>query len=138
MNEKKIIANQKIKNNIKEKIMNNTKNQKQYNFPSEEETEKMVKEMTRLGYRRVNQVLLPNADTEDKIKYELCQSIIRYARKNKLTEKQLGEKLRIDHIEIEYILFSHFNKLTLKRLISYVDSLGISPFEANHGQRATA
>src|SRR4051794_35491301 len=113
--------------------MKNT-NKKLNEFPSEEEIEQMVKEMTQPGYRRVNQVLLPNASTEDKIKYELCQSIIQYAIKKKLTEKQLGEKLRIDQIETEYVLFSHYDKLNLKRLIAYVDSLGISLFETNHGQ----
>ena len=112
-------------------------NKKINEFLSEEEIERMVKEMTRLGYRRVNQVLLPNASTEEKIKYELCQSIIQYTIKNKLTEEQLGEKLRINQVEAEYILFSHYDKLNLKRLIAYVDSLGISPFEANHGQQAT-
>lgn len=113
-------------------------NEKANKFPSEEEIERMVKEMTKPGYRRINQALLPNANTEDKIKYELCQGIIQYTIKNQLSEKQLGEKLRIDQVETEYILFSHYDKLNLKRLISYVDSLDISPFETNHGQRATA
>lgn len=98
-------------------------NKKISEFPSEEEIEKMVKEMTQPGYRRVNQMLLPNASTEDKIKYELCQRISRYVRVNNLTEKQLGKKLGIGQVETEYVLFSHYDKLNLKRLIAHNNSL---------------
>lgn len=118
-----------------------TKNKKQFSFPPEEEMEKVIKRMTQPGYRRINQGLLPNATTEEKIKYELCQNISRYARENNLTEKELGEKLGIDQVKTEYILFAHINKLILGELIAYVDNLHI-PLEIkiiqNGHQKATS
>ena len=98
---------------------------KEFSFPPEEEMEKVIKRMTQPGYRRINQGLLPNATTEEKIKYELCQNISRYARENNLTEKELGKKLGIDPVKTEYILFAHINKLILGELVAYVDNLHI-------------
>jgi hypothetical protein len=37
--------------------------------------EKVIKRFSDPHYRRVNQGLKPNATTEEKIKYELCQNI---------------------------------------------------------------
>ena len=88
--------------NIKKEL----NNKKEFTFPPEKEMEKVIKRMTQTGYRRINQGLLPNATTEEKIKYELCQNISRYARENGLTEKELGLKLGIDQIKVEYILFA--------------------------------
>src|SRR5438128_1773904 len=105
--------------NIKKEL----KNKKGFAFPPEEEMEKVIKRMTQPGYCRINQGLLPNATTEEKIKYELCQNISRYARENGLTEKELGQKLGIDQIKVEYILFAHLNKLILGELVAYVDNL---------------
>ena len=105
--------------------MKNKINQKQYGFPDEAEIERVIKRMTQPGYRRINQGLLPTATTEEKIKYELCQNISRYARENNLTEKELGKKLGIDQVKVEYILFAHLNKLILGELVAYVDNLHI-------------
>src|SRR5207247_1545263 len=96
---------------------------KQYGFPDEAEIERVIKRITQPGYRRINQGLLPNATTEEKIKYELCQNISRYARESNLTEKELGKKLGIDQVKVEYILFAHINKLILGELVAYVDNL---------------
>jgi len=98
---------------------------KQFAFPPEEEIKKVIKRMTQPGYRRINQGLKQNATTEEKLKYQLCQNISRYARENNLTEKELGKKLGIDQIKVEYILFAHLNKLILGELVAYADNLRI-------------
>lgn len=100
-------------------------NQKQYGFPEEAEIQKVIKRMNQPGYRRINQGLLPNATTEEKIKYELCQSISHYARGNNLSEKELSKRLGISQIKTEYILFGHVNKLILGELVAYADNLHI-------------
>ena len=98
---------------------------KQFAFPPQEEMEKVIKRFSDPHYRRVNQGLKPNATTEEKIKYELCQNISRNTRENDLAEKELGQKLGIDQVKVEYILFCHINKLSLKELATYVDKLNI-------------
>jgi hypothetical protein len=119
-------------------------NKKQFAFPPEEEIQKVIKRMTQPGYRRINKGLLPNATTEEKIKYDLCQNISRYARENNLTEKELGKKLGIDQVKTECILFCHIDKLILGELIAYVDNLHIpveirvAKISNQHGHEATS
>ena len=100
-------------------------NKKIYQFPNEAEIERVIKRVRRPVYRRINKGLKPDATTEEKIKYELCQNISRYARENNLTEKELGEKMGIDQVKVEYILFAHINRLILEELVAYVDNLHI-------------
>ena len=122
-----------------EKIMKNTKNQKQYTFPSEEEIEKVVKRITQPGYRRVNKSLLTNASESDRVKYNLCKSMVRYARENNLSEQELKNKLGIDQVKLEYVLFCHIDKLILEELIDYITKLtGHLEMKVHYGQRATA
>ena len=113
---------------------------REFSFPPEEEIKKVIKRMTQPGYRRINQGLMPNATTEEKIKYELCQNISRHARENNLTEKELGQRLKINQVKVEYILFGHTDELVLGELIAYVDNLRI-PLEikisSQYGRRET-
>src|SRR6185437_4089040 len=101
---------------------------KTFTFPPKEEIEKVIKRFADPNYRRVNQGLKTDATTEEKIKFELCQSISRNTQENNLAEKELSQRLGIDQIKVEYILFGHINQLTLKELTTYVDRLNI-PWE---------
>jgi hypothetical protein len=100
-------------------------NKKIYQFPDEAEIERVIKRMTQPGYRRINKSLKLNSTTEDKIKYNLCKSIVRHALNNHLTEKELVQKLGIDQEKLEYILFCHIDKLVFQELTAYVDNLHI-------------
>src|SRR3982750_2281254 len=99
-------------------MKNNSKksNKKEFSFPPEEEIQRVIKRFSDPNYTRVNIGLKPDATTEDKIKHNLCKSIVRHARKNNLTEKELTQKLGIDQVKIEHILFCHINKLTFQEL----------------------
>ena len=96
---------------------------KTFTFPPKEEIEKVIKRFADPNYRRVNQGLKTDATTEEKIKFELCQSISRNTQENNLAEKKLSQRLGIDQIKVEYILFAHLNKLILGELVAYVDNL---------------
>ena len=62
--------------------------QKEFNFPPEEEIQKVIKRFADPNYQRVNIGLDPNANELDKTKYEICQSISRYKRINKLAPNE--------------------------------------------------
>jgi len=96
---------------------------KQYGFPDEAEIERVIKRMTQPGYRRINKGLFPNASEQDKVKYNLCQSIGDYCDDNQLSEQKLSQKLGINQEKLEYILFCHIDKLTVEELINYIDKL---------------
>ncbi|CAG8453371.1 3898_t:CDS:1 [Ambispora gerdemannii] len=96
---------------------------KQYGFPDKAEIERVIKRVTQPGYRRINKGLKPNASEQEKVKYNICQSIGDYCDDNQLSEKKLAQKLGINQEKLEYILFCHINKLTVEELIDYVAKL---------------
>ena len=101
---------------------------KQFNFPPQEELERVRKKLARPSYRRVNIGLSPEATEADKVKYHLCLSISRYQEENNLTEKELAQQLGINKVKVEYILFRHLDKLTLEELVNYLSELSL-PFK---------
>ena len=98
---------------------------RKFTFPPQEELERVRKRIARPGYRRVNIGLLPDATEVDKVKYHLCKSILCYEQENNLAEKELAQKLGINKIKLEYILFCHISKLTIEELINYLSELHI-------------
>ena len=67
----------------------------------------------------------PNATAAEKAKYNLCKTIARYERENKLSEQELAKKLGITHAQVEKILFCHIDKLDLEELVNYTEELVI-------------
>jgi predicted XRE-type DNA-binding protein len=98
-------------------------NKKEFSFPPEEEMEKVIKRFSDPNYRRVNIGLMPNASELDKVKYNICQSISRYKRVNKLTPAELAKKLGISQAKMDDILFGRINELNFEELISYTEKL---------------
>lgn len=61
--------------------------------------------------------LPPNSDIVDKSKYNLCQSLCKYAVMHKLTLKEMSHILKIDKAEVSKIFNCHISRFTLDRLI---------------------
>ena len=100
------------------------KNNNQSLFPPKEEFERVVKR-ARESDRRTNIILATNATAVEKAKYNLCKSIARYERENKLSEQELAKKLGISHPQVEKILFCHIDKLNLEELINFIERLSM-------------
>ena len=62
----------------------------------------------------------------EKVKYELCQSILTYKQNKKISTEKLAEKIKLSIPETKELLFGHINKFTFDRLIAYVAELGIN------------
>ena len=93
-------------------------------FPPKEEFERVVKR-TQKSDKRTNMGLPPNATAAEKAKYSLCKNILRYERKNNLSEQELAKKLGITHSRVEKILFCHIDKLNLEELINFIERLSM-------------
>jgi len=98
-------------------------NKKQFSFPPEEEMQKVIKRFSDLNYNRVNIGLMPDASELDKTKYNICQSISRYKRVNKITPSELAKKIRISKEKTEDILFGRIINFNLEELVSYTEKL---------------
>jgi len=98
-------------------------NKKQFAFPPEEEMQKVIKRFSDPNYNRVNIGLMPNASELDKTKYNICQSISRYKRVNKLTPGELAKKVKITKEKLDHILFGRITEFNLDELVSYTEKL---------------
>ena len=83
---------------------------------------------------------MPNASELDKAKYDICQSISRYKRINKLTPAKLAQKIGINQTKTDDILFGRINELDLSELITYTEKLnGHLQVKVNYdGEKAPA
>lgn len=113
---------------------------REFSFPPEEEMERVIKRFSDPNYKRVNIGLMPNASELDKAKYDICQSISRYKRINKLTPAKLAQKIGINQTKTDDILFGRINELDLSELITYTEKLnGHLQVKVNYdGEKASA
>ena len=98
---------------------------KEFTFPPKEELEKVIERFSNSNYRRVNIGLMPNASESDKAKYNVCQSISRYKRVNKLTPQELTKKLEVRQEKTDDILFGRIAEFDLIDLVYLTEKLGI-------------
>ena len=94
-----------------------------FSFPPETEMQRVLKRFADPHYNRVNIGLTPNASELDKAKYNICQSISRYKRLNKLTPVKLVQKIGINQAKTDDILFGRITELNFEELASYAEKL---------------
>lgn len=68
-------------------------------------------------------VLGPNAHLADRIKQNLCSKIIEYRTKNRISQKELAEKLGVDEPEMSRILHYKIERYSIDRLVGYLEVL---------------
>jgi hypothetical protein len=110
-------------NNEKEISKKNSTNSK------EQEFEQILQELENPNYTGEGFWSLPENPTAlEKSKYEICQKILAYQQKHKLTDKEVAKRINLTTGETEDILFCRIDYFTLDRLITYANEL-FEPFE---------
>lgn len=92
-------------------------------FPNEEEIERVSNYFSDPNCKEINIGLSPNATELDKAKYDICQSISRYKRVNKLTPSELAKKIRISKEKTDNILFGRITNFNFEELVSFTEKL---------------
>jgi predicted XRE-type DNA-binding protein len=64
-----------------------------------------------------------NSTPSERVKFEICQKILRYQRKNNLSDKVIARKTHLTISETEDILFCRISKFTLDNLLNYASQL---------------
>ena len=67
--------------------------------------------------------LTENPTALEKVKYDICQKILAYQQKHKLTDKEIAQRINLTTGETEDILFCRIDYFTLDRLITYANEL---------------
>lgn len=96
---------------------------KKSTFPNEEEIERITKHFSDPNCKEINIGLSPDATELDKAKYDICQSISRYKRLNKLTPSELAKKIRISEEKTDDILFGRISNFNFEELVSFTEKL---------------
>ena len=67
---------------------------------------------------------MPDATPTDKAKYEICQSILGYQQDNKISDKEISQRLGIKQKKrLECLLFCHIDTFSLDELGEYANKL---------------
>src|SRR5437870_6968091 len=109
-------------------------------FPNEVEIERITKHFSDPNCKEINIGLTPNASELDKAKYDICQSINRYKRVNKITPSELAKKIKISKEKTDDILFGRISNINFEELVSYTEKLkGHLEVKINYdGEKASA
>jgi predicted XRE-type DNA-binding protein len=91
---------------------------KRTKFPSEAEI-KEVRE--RLSQGPASQVLPKDASPVDKTKYAICQEIVIYMNKKKLTQRKLAEKIGENESLISKVVHYNIEEFTIDRLMKFLN-----------------
>ena len=91
-------------------------------WPSENELEG-IREYLSSDNVEGSTVLGPDAPLVDRIKQDLCSKIVQYHLNNKVTQKDLAEKLGVDESEMSRILHYKLERYSIDRLVGYLEIL---------------
>jgi predicted XRE-type DNA-binding protein len=90
----------------------------------EQEFEQTLQELENPNYVGEGFWSLPeNPTTLERSKYDICQKILTYQQKHKLTDKEIAKRINLTTGETEDILFCRIDYFTLDRLITYANEL---------------
>ena len=67
--------------------------------------------------------LPPNASKTDRLKYELCKQFVVHLNREKISQKELAEKLGIEPARLNEIVKYRIDLFTVDRLLDYVELL---------------
>ncbi|MCE8162883.1 MAG: hypothetical protein I3273_01045 [Candidatus Moeniiplasma glomeromycotorum] len=114
---------------MKKAIKKKTKSPKTVVHGAKGEFERYLEKVEDPNYQGEENHDLPENPTPLQVaKFDVCQNILAYKRKNNLTREQVSQTIQLSKAETEEILFCHIEKFTLDRLISYASKL-FSPLE---------
>jgi hypothetical protein len=109
---------------------------KHFPFPPEKELKEMCQKLSAPNYPYVNYILPDNANSNERMKYNLCKTILLYQRENDISDAKLAKILGVSKDKLTDILFAKIYNLELNELLTYFDNLHI-PFEikiTNHSE----
>jgi predicted XRE-type DNA-binding protein len=90
----------------------------------DQEFEQTLQELEDPNYAGGGFWSLPENPTAlERSKYDICQKILAYQQKHKLTDKEIAQRISLTRGEAEDILFCRIDYFTLDRLITYANEL---------------
>ena len=101
------------------KVLNNNS----YQYPARDK--EIIAKISNPDYEVGSYFLPENASIEDRLKYEICQTILIYQQENKFSHEKLVQQLDLPFAKTMSILKKKINDFTLKELVGYLEKLTI-------------
>jgi predicted XRE-type DNA-binding protein len=89
-------------------------------FPGEEELKQIRKSTAK---KKGSYGLPSDATALDRAKYDVCEEILIYMKRRKMTQRDLAVVLETSETRVSEIVHFHIDKFTLDRLIGYLQML---------------
>jgi predicted XRE-type DNA-binding protein len=90
------------------------------NWPSEKELARVRKKLLRpdaIG----SSMLSPNASLSDRVKFTLCEQIVKFKLATGISQKELAKVIKINETEMSRVLHYKIDRYTIERLMGYVE-----------------
>jgi len=89
------------------------------------EKERILKVLEQIEQKKIlpTKLLSHDASTTQKVKFGICQKIIRYRRETEYTGKELAEILGVTPAVISRILHCNIERFTIDTLLAYYEKL---------------
>jgi len=117
-------GNKKVEKSLSNGEITSKKFVEKKSINSEQEFEQILQELENPNYVGEGFWSLPEKPTAlEKSKYDICQKILAYQQKHKLTDKEIAKRINLTTGETEDILFCRIDYFTLDRLITYANEL---------------
>lgn len=107
------------------------------NHPPQGVINKIRAELSAPDFPNKNIGLGENPTAEEKFKYEICQSIARYKRVNKLSSQEVIVRIEVSQDQLNDILYGRISHFSLNELVNYLEKLHV-PFQVSINNEETA
>ena len=92
-------------------------------FPSEKILKPIRDKLSDPHYNEGSIALPANATDSERVKYQICEFIIRYKREQGCLQKEIAKKIGADESRVSEILRCKIESFTLERLFEYAKKL---------------
>ena len=92
-------------------------------FPSEKELKKI---RSKLAAVEPSRTLPENASKADQVKYKLCEKLVIYLMKNRLSQAQLARMLKVDPSRVNEIVKYRIDLFTVDKLMDLAERLDLN------------
>jgi predicted XRE-type DNA-binding protein len=89
-------------------------------FPNEQELKTIRRKMANV---KGSQGLRPDASPLDRAKYDVCEQILIYMKKKKITQRELAKILETQETRVSEIIHYRIDKFTLDRLVGFLQMI---------------
>jgi predicted XRE-type DNA-binding protein len=96
-----------------------------YNYQYPKGDKEIIAKISNPNYEVGNYVLPANASVEDKFKYEICQTILKYQQENQISYPEISQQIDLPFAKTMSILKGRINNFTLTELVNYLEKLTI-------------